>query len=171
MHPIRCMKCKKELNNTYNICPDCDVKKLPPVIDIALLIAFLGGALYFLIWIVGLLFHSAPHVPTAAEIEHNKAQMVLESVKLKTRWGKSGFGNVMMANFTITNGSSASLISDITITCSMTAKSGAGVGLTQNTIYDSVERGKTKTIKNINMGFIDSQASSAYCKITDMKIN
>jgi hypothetical protein len=83
---------------------------------------------------------------------------------------KSGSGVVMLADFIIKNGSGYN-IKDITITCTHYANSGTRIDSNTRTIYESIKAGKTKSIKNFNMGFIHSQVASSSCKIDDLKID
>jgi len=88
---------------------------------------------------------------------------------LKYDWKKGGFDTVMIADFTITNKNSFS-IKDIGISCEHYAQSGTRIDSNQNTIYQTVGAGKTKKIKDFNMGFIHSQAASSSCKVTNLVI-
>jgi hypothetical protein len=94
----------------------------------------------------------------------------LADVKLKYNWEKTGFDNVMEANFTIANQSKYD-IKDIEIKCTHFAKSGTVIDSNSRTIYDIVQARSEKTFDKFNMGFIHSQANSSACEITDLKTN
>jgi hypothetical protein len=70
----------------------------------------------------------------------------------------------MMATFVIKNTSPFD-IKDITIHCTNAAPSGTVIGSIDHTIYDLVKANSTKTFREVNMGFIHSQASSSGCHV------
>ena len=92
----------------------------------------------------------------------------LRLAKLDYSWAKEGFGNIMMANFTVTNPSKYRL-KDLKITCNHFAKSGTEIDKNSQTIYDVIKPGQKKHFPNVNMGFIHTQAASSYCKIVDLE--
>ncbi len=167
MRFVKCGKCRNKFNSESSLCTYCGAVKGSGGGGILLVLALVLVP-YFLF----LKFHSAP-IDAALNAPHRetdseKAQKAMPAVKLKTRWSKEGFGNVMMADFTITNNSSY-FISDIFISCHMMGKSGTEIGTNANIIYDSVEPGKTKKIKEFDMGLINPQAASSNCEISDLK--
>lgn len=83
---------------------------------------------------------------------------------LEFTWGSGGFGNVMIADLTISNRGTKE-IKDITITCVFSGASGTVLGSTTKTIYDVVPANETRTFARFNMGFINSQAKRAGCSI------
>lgn len=94
-------------------------------------------------------------------------ELLMRDVKLDFDWEKSGFGNIMLANFTIKNPTQFRF-KDFEITCNHFSPSGTKIDSNNRTIYEIVGSGATKRIRNMNMGFIHSQASSSSCKITDL---
>lgn len=97
-------------------------------------------------------------------------QEALSSAKLQFTWRKAAFDNVMEANFTIENPSKYD-IKDIQIKCTLFAKSGTAIDSNSRIIYDIVKSKGKKKISRFNMGFINTQANSSTCEITDLKIN
>lgn len=85
----------------------------------------------------------------------------------KIEWKDGGFGNVLIANFTIRNNNDFE-IKDVTITCEHHAKSGTSLGFSTKTIYDVFSPKKEKTIKLFNMGFMNSQTEKTSCDIVDI---
>jgi hypothetical protein len=81
----------------------------------------------------------------------------------------SGFGSIMMANFTIKNPTQYSF-KDVEIECTHTAPSGTKIDSNTRTIYEVVAPKSTKVIRNMNMGFIRDQVSSSSCGITDLVV-
>jgi hypothetical protein len=87
----------------------------------------------------------------------------------KYSWYKSGFDNIMMLNVTIENYGKGP-VKDIEITCTHSAKSGTVIDRNQKTIYETFPPGRSRTIRDFNMGFIHSQAEQTFCKITDLAV-
>lgn len=79
-------------------------------------------------------------------------------------WRKGGFGSVMLATFTIRNEAPID-IKDIEIYCSHFAASGTRIDSNDRTIYEIVKANSTRTFRQINMGFIHSQAASTSCSV------
>lgn len=101
-----------------------------------------------------------PSAPSAKD-------MLLEQVKLDFHWSKGGFDNIMMADFTINNPTDHSF-KDFEIRCDHFAKSGTHIDSNTRIIYEVVKAHSKKSIRNFNMGFMHSQASSSSCKISDL---
>lgn len=106
-----------------------------------------------------------PRKPSAREMQ----KAALGAVKLDSKWWKDGFGNVMMANFTVSN-SSPYAVKDIEVECIHFAPSGTRVDSNKRTIFEVVGAGKSRTVDNFNMGFIHSQAESSACRIVDLAL-
>ena len=97
-------------------------------------------------------------------------ETAIELVKIKDfNWHKGGFGNIMIADFTIDNKSPYD-IKDITVTCTHRSKSETKIDITKGTIYDVIKAGKTKKFNKINLGFVHSQSSSCNCEITNLEL-
>ena len=94
-------------------------------------------------------------------------ELLLDQVRLKFRWSKGGFDNVMKANFTITN-PTATPFKDFEITCKHSASSGTQIDSNVRTIYEIVKANSTWKKRDFSMGFINSQAESSSCRITDL---
>lgn len=94
-------------------------------------------------------------------------ETLLRNVKLDFKWHKDGFGNVMIADFTLKNPTEYRF-KDFEIKCTHSAPSGTVIDSNSRTIYETVGPKSTKVIKEMNMGFINSQASTSNCQITDL---
>jgi hypothetical protein len=94
-------------------------------------------------------------------------EVLLRDVKLTFKWYKEGFGNVMVADFTIKNPTQYRF-KDFTIKCIHSGPSGTEIDSNTRTIYEVVQPKSTKVIKEMNMGFIHSQAARSGCGITDL---
>ncbi len=86
----------------------------------------------------------------------------LSGLTLTHEWYFGGFGNILMANFTI-----KSLlgfpVKDIKIACHTSGASGTGLSLVVQTIYQAVPAKSTVRFNKVNMGFINSQSTNAGC--------
>ena len=76
---------------------------------------------------------------------------------------------MMLADFTVKNNSIYS-IKDFKIECSHYAKSGTLIDTNERTVYDVVPAHAKKKFPEFNMGFIQSQAASSRCDITDLTV-
>ena len=89
----------------------------------------------------------------------------LERVKLeKFDWETGGFGVVAVGSFTIGNGNEYA-VKDARIECAFFGGSGTLVSTANQTIYETVDAGKTRRFRKINMGFVNAQAKSAICQL------
>lgn len=169
-----CKECGKDVAVGAEKCPHCGIawpagKKTGPVAMGCL--AFIVFALVF--GIVGSMMETdggagAPSAPRVAV--RSGADIALDSLEISTfTWSAEGFGNVMEASFTITNSGHAA-VKDLVITCQLSAKSGTKIDDTRTTIYDVVPAGKKKRFAKVNMGFMNSQAESASCRIVGVSL-
>lgn len=94
---------------------------------------------------------------------------VLRLIEVDFNWHTIGYGNVMVADFTVTNLSKYK-IKDIEITCYHFGKSGTKIDSNTRTIYDIVPAKGKKYFKDVNMGFFHSQTNKSGCKCTNLKI-
>lgn len=110
----------------------------------------------------------AVETSTSTLSESPKA-VALGQAKIDFSWSKGGFGNVMMADFSIHNPSDYT-IKDIEVTCTHFANSGTEIDSNTRTIYEFVPARGKKSIKNFNMGLIHNQAEKTSCRITDLQV-
>jgi len=106
---------------------------------------------------------------TPAEQLDPKAVALRATSISKFNWYKDGFGSVMTATFTIKNDGDKD-VKDIEIKCVHSAPSGTVIDSNNRTIYEIVPAHKSRTFRNFNMGFINSQASSSSCGIEDLAL-
>ena len=85
-------------------------------------------------------------------------------------WRKSGFGAVMMLDATVRNDGSLPL-KDFTLFCEHSGPSGTVIDSNTRVVFELIAPGKTRRLRNINMGFIQSQATRSLCEITDAKLS
>jgi len=83
----------------------------------------------------------------------------------KFAWGKGGFDNVMLADFTLKNSNSFP-VKDVVVTCEHTANSGTQIDSSTRTIYEAIKANGSKAIRRFNMGLINTQVARSSCKVT-----
>ncbi|MEA3036055.1 MAG: hypothetical protein QOH04_1820 [Sphingomonadales bacterium] len=80
-------------------------------------------------------------------------------------WSKGGFGAIMMVDATIKN-HAAFPIKDFQLRCVHQGASGTDMDENTRTVYDIVPANGTRRIRDMNMGFMNSQVTSSRCEIT-----
>jgi hypothetical protein len=109
---------------------------------------------------------SSPPIQSAADMK----QHIIDQVEIeKLGWYKSGSDNIMMVNVTFKNKGTRD-VKDIELTCEHYASSGTKIDSNIRVIYEIVKAGRSKRVRNFNMGFIHSQAVSTSCRITDLTV-
>jgi hypothetical protein len=161
----KCKECGEEISKKAEKCPKCGAPQKKKTSLFTWLVTIV-----VVLWAVGYFSgNSGTGTTSTANRTPSPKEIAMKNVELDFSWAKEGFGNVMEANFTITNNSEHQ-IKDIEITCTHYAKSGTRIDSNERTIYDTVAVKSKKTIKNFNMGFIHSQAEKTGCVITDLKV-
>lgn len=110
---------------------------------------------------------------TAAEAEADLREFRLRNHKLdldklqisKENWTTGGFGTVMMYDFSVTNNADAPM-KDLQLECTTYGASGTKLNTLEYTLYEKIPEGKTRTFRDLNIGFIDGQSARAHCVIT-----
>lgn len=164
MKNISCGNCGQEMSQKAPTCPKCGHpnKKANHLSG--------GQTLFYLIigiaviwWLAGSESGSGASGPAAPDPK----QVALAALEMKDiRWAKGGFDSIMMLNATIQN-SGTSSVKDIKIKCDHSSNSGTQIDSNTGVVYEVFPAGKSKKIKDFNMGFIHSQATSTTCRITD----
>ena len=164
---ITCAECGEAISKKATKCPKCGSpmkKKTSFSTWLVLGVLALFAAGYF---------SSGPGTSIrssdVSKDEPSAKQVAMENIKLEFSWKKVGFDNVLLVDFHITNASQY-LVKDIRVRCTHYAKTGTKLGRNRATIYDVVPARTTKTFKDINMGFIHTQADSTSCVITDIQL-
>lgn len=75
----------------------------------------------------------------------------------------------MEADFVVKNKSKYD-VKDIEIECTHSANSGTKIDSNKRVAYEIFKANKNKKLKDFNMGFIHSQATSTSCSITDLVV-
>jgi len=95
-------------------------------------------------------------------------KLALADVEIKNfNWHKGGFDSVMLVDVTFLNKGTRA-VKDFELTCQHFSNSDTLIDSNSRVIYEIIPAGKTKTIKNFNMGLIHSQAAKTSCKVTDL---
>jgi len=160
---IKCKACGNEISKKAEACPKCGEKpRRTTLLTWIVLIIAVG-------WIFGQIASSNSPVNSSGVSTLSPTETAINNIKLDFSWGKEGFGNVMIANFTIHNNGSQD-VKDIKIKCTHSAASGTVIDENTQTIYELFKAKSKKTIRNFNMGFIHSQASKSGCEIVDLTV-
>jgi hypothetical protein len=91
--------------------------------------------------------------------------VVINGTSLDYTWFTDGM--IMTANFKVHNATDHAF-KDFEITCDHSAPSGTVIDHNTRTIYELIPAKSTKSFRNFNMGFINSQAHSSSCRITNL---
>ena len=163
---MRKCKCGNDVADNAKACPKCGHR-------------FTSGPVKFLAWVLGIFFglgvlgsmmHSGSGSSSGGEVAAvDPKNIVKRDVKLKFQWHKEGFDNIMMADFTLTNPTTYRF-KDVEIKCTHFAPSGTEIDSNTRTVYEVVEPKSTKRFKEVNMGFIHSQAKKSGCEIADLVV-
>jgi hypothetical protein len=81
-------------------------------------------------------------------------------------WRTDGFGSVMIATFVIYNDNPGP-IKDVVVTCVHAANSGTVIDSNKRTLYERIDPKSYFSVRDMNMGFINSKAARSSCKATD----
>lgn len=121
--------------------------------------------------------HGTPHCAEAEKlmpdilkivrsVERERGERVAYRVSVEgLTWRKGGFGSVAVASFTLKNKSRHLPVRDIVLTCAFYGPSGTELSSKTQTIYERIEPGKSKRIKELSVSFINQQASNAGCEV------
>lgn len=163
----KCKECGEAISKKAEKCPKCGApakKKTSLFTWLVTIIIFMSAVGYFT---------GNTDRDTSRSFGSNNSpsqkEIAARNIEAEFTWHKVGFGNVMEADFTITNNSNYQ-IKDIEIRCTHSAKSGTKIDSNKRIVYDIVPAKSKKTFSKFNMGFIHSQTESTSCRITDFKM-
>lgn len=159
---VKCPECASEVSTAAAACPKCGASRIPKKKTSAFtwIVTIIAG-----FWLVGYLSTKQKEVETAAGGPSPKEQ-ARKLVEFDFQWSRGGFDTILMLNAKIQN-KSRSGIKDFTITCSGYGASGTRIDSNQKTFYEVVHKGETRTFKELNMGFLNSQVHEARCGLAD----
>lgn len=102
-------------------------------------------------------------------VELTRRQMLANLSVNSLVWEKGGFGSVMLATFMVEN-KNPTRVKDVQVTCGLTANSGTMIDTAIHTIYEGIDKKSYIYVRDVNMGFIHSQASRSSCVVTDFSV-
>jgi hypothetical protein len=82
------------------------------------------------------------------------------------RWRLDGFGTVLVASFTVRNEGKRNM-KDLQVACDIYSNSGTRIGSATATIYEWLDAGKTRTFKEMNLGFVHVQSAKMGCQVIE----
>lgn len=104
-------------------------------------------------------------IPPAMAEKVRQQDAIFAGLRLdKIDWQRGGFGAVAIATMTFNNQTEFA-VKDIVLTCSFFAPSGTRIHQKVHVVYERIASKKKKTVREVNLGFIPSQAHSATCMI------
>ena len=163
---IKCRECGSQVSSKAEACPKCGVKMKKKTGCGTMVVALLLAPFVF-VAVNSVLSPSSSS--SFSDSTRELKEDIRNQIKLDWEWQKAGFGNVMEADFRITNSSSYD-IKDVEIQTNQSGKSGTKIDRNTRTIYEIIKAGETKEFKKFNMGFIHSQSDSASATIIDFAI-
>lgn len=169
---IKCYECNRDVSTEAKTCPGCGA-----TVKVPLSKQRVGwkGALLLLFLVFGVLpamisnMNSSGTATAPGPSPSQLKQQALVNVALDFKWSKIGGGNLMQADFKVTNKGKVT-VKDVEITCDHSAPSGTRIDSNKRTIYETVQAGKSRSFPNFDMGFIHSQAAQTSCVITDLVV-
>jgi len=108
--------------------------------------------------------HTSPGQDSSSKGMKIDMNEIAKQLELTLSWDHSGFGAVMLANFTITNRSDQD-VKDIQLRCDCFSKTDVKLQSIKRTIYDFVPSKTTSQFEKVNMGFVNSQVEKVGCAI------
>jgi len=106
----------------------------------------------------------------ATEPQKSPKAIAMEAVSIeKVDWRTGGFDTVMLLSGKINN-KGKSDVKDVRIKCELYSNSGTQVSEVSAVIYEIVKAGKSISLKDHNMGFVNTQSSRAGCSVVDLTV-
>ena len=166
-----CKGCGRNVMLSAAVCPDCGARV--PAQSASRALKITGGVIAVLIFVALLNPSDEDSLndgsATTAGVSDLKG-VVQHQVTLDYRWSKVAFDSIMEATFTVKNDSSQDL-KDIKIECLHYAESGTKIDRNSQTLYQVFPSGTKTVVRDVNMGFIHSQATDSSCRISDFELN
>lgn len=110
-----------------------------------------------------------PSISSAPSVSDIKQQIKGQVRIEKLKWNTGAADTIMMLSATLVNQSDRD-IKDIEITCEHFSNSGTKIDSNNKTVYEIIKAGKSKRIRDFNMGFIHSQAATTNCSVSDLVV-
>lgn len=88
-----------------------------------------------------------------------------EQIRLSDqKFEKGGFGNIALAHLTLKN-TGTRTVKDVNLNCSFYGQSGSTISTANVTVYKTIAGGKSVKSGELNLGFVDGQATNADCRV------
>jgi hypothetical protein len=111
---------------------------------------------------------SASNAPTTKQ-GGQQAQVVAALQMTEIDWHKGGFNNMMLLNATVRNSGKRD-VKDIRVVCDHSSHGETRIDSNAATIYGPFPAGKSKSIREFDMGVIHDQAKGTNCSIVDATV-
>lgn len=120
--------------------------------------------------VLGLASMVGAHAGLIATAHGQSPKELAQHVTLEDfEWHLGGFDTVLMLNSVrVKNGTDIPL-KDFEIVCQTYAPSGTRLSKISHTLYDAVGANKTRTFRNVSIGFVNSQSKRVTCTVTRAK--
>ena len=110
----------------------------------------------------------------AAEAEEKQREAAQKRKELEahpadikiTNWYRGGFDNIFILNAVVTNKADFP-IKDISIHCKVFSESNTELDEVAETVYKVIPAGKSISVHDLHMGFVDTQSQHANCQVLD----
>lgn len=157
-----CAECGHRASSKAAACPACGAPQKAKTSLTTWLVAILLG--------LGVIGAMSGDRTVQASIESDDPEAAaLVTTSLDFSWKKAGFGNIMTADFIVTNAGQRA-VKDLDVSCDHFAASGTRIDSSKRTLFHSVAAGETKRFPGFNMGFVDPQSTSSRCRITRVRL-
>jgi hypothetical protein len=110
----------------------------------------------------------SPSAPTTKQVAQ-QAQVVTALQMTEIDWHKGGFNNMMLLNATVRNSGKRD-VKDIKVVCDHLSHSETRIDSNSATIYGPFPAGKSKSIREFDMGVFHDQAKGTNCSIVDATV-
>ena len=166
MAMAKCRECGTEVSDSAKACPKCGIAK--PVKKTSFAVKLLLWL--FALGVLGQVINGGGSSTSSSSPARPSEDDLAAKVSIKDfTWKTSGFGSVMvLAKISIENKNTEN-VKDFEIECVHSGPSGTVIDRNKKTIFQVIPAGKTTTLKEVNMGFIHSQAAQSSCSIVSVK--
>jgi ribosomal protein L40E len=164
-----CRECKAEVSDQAKTCPKCGVKN--PVKKTSLLTKVVAGFVGLTLvggLLGGLTEPKQGSGAAPAPVKVSPKDAAIDALKIEGfKWTAGGFGSIMLISLKFKN-EGARDVKDIEVQCDSSSNSGTKIDTNKKTVFELVKAGKSVTIREFNMGFINNQAAATSCRVTDL---
>lgn len=169
----KCRECGHEVSSGAKVCPKCGVAK--PVARRSLVYRLMLGFVGLVVigGVVGGLTSPKDSTGLATQvvpIQKSPKEAAIEAVLLeKSDWRTGGFDTVMLFSAKLRNTGAAD-VKDLKIECTLFSNSGTPLSRVRAVVYELLKAGRSISVKELNMGFINTQSTRAQCAVVDLTV-